>query len=310
MQFWALLVDSFRESRDRKIFWVMLILSVVGAGAMACVAFEPGKINLLFGMWEYDVARFTGPGGVLRSDLITTLVVEWLMDTLLGWIGVLLAIIATAGFIPAMMERGAIEVLVSKPIARWRLFLSKYLSAMVFILIQAAVFVLLTFLVAGLCWRTWLPAYLLAIPLVVALYSYVYCVAVLVAVFSRSTIAAVLVTLGAWVAFAGVQNLDDAFILFPDWQKQRTLYQIVHGARWVVPKTQDITYLAKKWTRAAYGTELVPTPDEEGRHLLDKAEAVEAERKAIPAYQSIGSSLLFEAALVLVAMWRFSRQDF
>ena len=49
MQFWALIVDSFRESRDRKIFWVMLGLSLLIAAAMSCISFEQGRVNFLFG---------------------------------------------------------------------------------------------------------------------------------------------------------------------------------------------------------------------------------------------------------------------
>lgn len=310
MQFRALLIDSLRESMDRKIFWVMLALSLIVAGGMAVIGLEPGKVNFLFGMWEYRTDFLTGPGGTLRTDLIAALIVESLMDTILGWVGVLLAIIATAGFFPAMMERGSIEVLVSKPIARGRLFLGKYLGSMVFILIQACAFVGLTFLAAGLRWNVWLPAYLLAIPLIVVLYSYLYCVTVLVAVVSRSTVAAILVTLGAWVVFTGVQNLDDAFVMFPEWRQQRAVYQTIHTARWILPKTQDITFVAKKWTRGAKGTELLPAADEEGRDWLERADAVENARMALPAAYTIGSSLLFEAVILLMAMMRFTRQDF
>ena len=40
MQLWALIVDGFRESRDRKIFWVMIGISVLIAAVMACVGYD------------------------------------------------------------------------------------------------------------------------------------------------------------------------------------------------------------------------------------------------------------------------------
>lgn len=309
MQFWALIVDGFRESRDRMIFWVMLIITLLAAVAMFCVGFEPGKVSFLFGLWEVETERFTGLSG-LRADLIASIVVDLILDLVFGWVGVTLAIVATAGFFPAFMERGAIDVVLSKPIARWRLFLGKYLGGMVFVLFHATIFVVLTFLVVGCRWHVWLPGYLLTIPLMVVLFSYLYCISVLVAVYYRSTVAAVVITIFAWMAFFGVQVTGDAFEEYPSWKENRTAYRAVRLARWFVPKTQDITYLAKNWTGAAIATDLLPEPSYADRDLVDRAEAIEAERMAMSPVLTIGSSLLFEAAIVLLAMWKFSRRDY
>ncbi len=309
MQFWALIVDSFRESRDRKIFWVMLVISLAVAAAMFCIAFEPGKITVLFGMWEMETDQFT-VAGKLREDLIAGIAVEWIMDVILGSVGIILAIIATAGFFPALMERGAIEVVLSKPMPRWKLFLGKYLGGLTFVLFHATIFIVLTFLVVGFRWGTWLPGYLLSIPLVLLLFSYLYCVSVLVAVVSRSTVAAVLLTLGAWISFTGVQSINDVFIMFPEWQKHETYYRASGVARWIVPNTQDVLYNAKKWSRAASAFDMMPEPDEEDREMVGYAKEIEEARMAIPAVYTIGSSLLFEAAVVLLAMWKFTRRDY
>jgi len=308
MQYLALLVDSFRESRDRKIFWVMLAMSILAAGAMLCVGFEPGKITFLW-MWEYKTNHFTGVAGLLEAR-ITGIVVDGIMDTILGQVGIILVIIATAGFFPTWMEHGAIDVIVSKPMTRWKLFLGRYLGTMAFILFHAIVFVVLTFLVAGFRWGVWIPGYLLAIPLVVLLFSYLYCVSVLVAVFLRSTVAAVLLTLGAWVAFATIQTTDDVFSMDSEWQKYQTVQKAVHVSRWIVPKTQDILYTAKKWSGAARATELIPDSVDKDPEMMEWADRVEADRMAISPVYTIGSSLLFEAALVMIAMWKFSRRDF
>ncbi len=309
MPYWALLVDSFRESRDRKIFRVMLAISLLSAAAMACVGFEPGKVTIMFGRWEFDTESFTSGHG-LREDLIAGIVVDVIMDTILGQIGILLVIIATAGFFPAWMDRGAIDIVVSKPLRRWQLFLGRYLAAMGFIFFHATVFVVLTFLVVGFRWGVWIPGYLLAIPLVVLLFSYLYCISVLAAVLFRSTVSAVLLTLMAWVCFTGVQTLDDAFTMFPEWQEYRTAYRGAHLARWIVPKTQDVLYNAKKWSGAADATALMPQPQAEDRELLEGAAKVEEARMAISPVYTIGSSLLFEAAVLMLAMWKFTRRDF
>ena len=309
MQFLALMIDGFRESRDRKLFWVMLLMSLSVASAMFCVAFKPNGVDILFGTWQIETDVFT-IGDEVRADIVATVLVEWIADTILGWIGVIIAIIATAGFFPTLMERGVVEVLLSKPMPRWGLFLAKYLGSMVFLLVHATIFVGSTFLVAGFRWGVWVPGYLLTIPLVVLLFSYLYCVSVLVAVYTRNAMAAVLLTLVAWTMFATVQSVDDMFVFMPEWKEYRTAYQASQTARWIVPKTQDIPILAKRWAKAATAAELIPINEEAGHKMRDRAEAVERARMAIHPALTIGSSLLFEAFVVMLAMWKFSRKDY
>ena len=54
----------------------------------------------------------------------------------------------------------------------------------------------------------------------------------------------------------------------------------------------------------------MPETREEDRELLMGAAKVEAARMAISPVYTIGSSLLFEAAVLMLAMWKFTRRDF
>ena len=309
MQIWALVVDSFRESLDRKIFWVMLLISVAVAAAMFCLSFEPNRINVFFGTWVIETQVFT-LNSALRTDFIAGILVEWITDIILGSIGIMLALIATAGFFPALMERGGIEVLLSKPLPRWKLVLGKYIGSLVFMGVQAAIFVLLTFLVAGFRWKVWLPRYFLVIPLMVLMFSYLYCISTLVAVYTRSTVAVILLTLLAWVCFAGIQSSGDYFEMYSELDEYRRASNAIRTARWIIPKTSDLTLLARKWTKSAAPTEMIADTDEESRDTIKRAERAEKARLDLRPEWTIGSSLLFEAAVLLIAMWKFSRKDF
>lgn len=307
MQFWAMIIDSFRESLDRKIFWVLIALSVLVACAMACIGVEDGRVNLMFGLWAIDVT--TPPGDWLAKALV-----YGLMDNMMGGIGIMLTIIATASFFPTMMERGAIDVVLGKPIGRAALFMGKYLGSMVFVLMHASVFVGLTFLVAGLRWGVWLPGYLLSIPLLVLMFSYLYCISAWVAVRFRNTLASVMLTLAAWTFFVSIQGLAGYFEMYPGWQENKTVYNVVRAVKWITPKTQDITYLAARWSGAGTSADLIPEEvvarDEATRDALARAKALEREQINVSALETIGSSLVFEALVLASAMWMFSRKDF
>ena len=318
MQSWALIVDSFRQSLDRKIFWVLVVITLLIVVTMASIGIEPGKVTFLFGAWEVDTAYFTivaattGSAGLDESK-IASLIVYGMLDNVVGTLGILLAIIATASFLPNFLEQGTIDVVLAKPMSRLRLFLGRYLGSMVFVFVHATLFVVLTFLVAGLRWGVWLPGYLLAIPLMVLLFSFLYCVSAWAGVRFRSGVVAIFITIGAWFVFAGMQAMGDLFEVHPEWQEQKLVYNTVRTARWILPKTQDTTTLAAKWSGAGTSADIMPdgvVETTEDRAMLDRATEVERDRLEINPLYSIGSSLLFEAVVVMLAVWQFSRRDF
>ncbi len=314
MQLWALIVDSFRHALDRKLFWVLVVITLLVTLMMLSIGFEGGRLSLFFGLFQGDASEYA-PITMLGRTRLIGLLVHAVMDFFLGWLGVTLMIIATAGLFPAMMESGGVDSILSKPISRPVLFLYKYLASMVFVLLQATLFVVLTFLVMGLRWGVWVPGYLLSIPLMVLLFSYVYCVSVFVAVTTRSTVTAILVSLGAWVAFALITQAPGVFKVYPGLQERRVLNLAVHGVSWIPPKTADVTYLAAKWAQAGTSLGIVPdsmmqTATDEERDQLERGRQWEEEQLEISAVYSIGSSLLFEAVLVLLGLWKFTRMDF
>ncbi len=309
MQTWSIIIDSFRESRDRKMFWVMLGMSLLVSLAMACVGFEPGRVSFFFGMSEIETSVFT-LGQQIRPQAIGTVVVDFIFDLMMGHVGIIVAIIATAGMFTSMLRHGSIEVLLAKPMSRPKLFFARYLGTLTFIGFHGTVFVGLTFLVMGMRWGVWLPGYLLSIPLIVLLYSYLQCISVLVAVVTRSSLTAIMLTLVAWIAFGGIQIVDDLFTDNPSWQRYQTVYALTHTARWVVPNTADISLTARKWAGTDSVVEMMPTTTDEDQSDLNMAKRVEAARSKIPIIYTVGSSLTFEMFVLLLAMWRFSKQDF
>lgn len=313
MQFWALVVDSFRESLDRKIFWVMAGITLIIALSMACVGFESDRVSLMFGMWEIETGGWNPLAGLGRKKIVA-LVVYMLMDKFLGGAGIILMVIATAGMFPAMMERGAVDVLLAKPMSRAKLFLYKYLSTMVFALLQASLFVGLTFLVMGLRWGVWVPGYLVSIPMLVLLFSYVYCISVLVAVKTKSVVAAILLSIGAWAFYAMAPAALYVFEQSPGLEENNRLYQMMRVASWIPPKTGDfVTIVAKQ---CGIGTSADILPDDVARaswttrEQIDRARRFEEREMRKSPLLSIGSSLAFEAIIVLWAMFVFARKDY
>lgn len=314
MQFWAIIVDSFRESRDRKIFWVMLLMTAIIVLAMASVGFQGDRVTFFFGSLSTETDQFN-PLVEMGRTRIVGLVVYLIVTLLFGWAGIILMLVATASFFPHFLERGVIDTVLAKPISRPRLFLYKYFAGMVFVLEQAVFFVGATFLVMGLRWGIWSPGYLLTAPLLVVLFSYIYCVSVWVALKTRSSVAAILIGLAAWAVFAMVHQAPGIFEAFPKLKERRVLYTTVRAVSWIPPKTGDFPYLLSRWTKAGTSVDIFPSEVLDAGSEMDRAsleaarQMEEKEIKKCP-MKSIGSSLLFEAVVVAMAMWSFSRRDY
>ncbi len=311
MQLWSLIVDSLRESLDRKIFWVMIALTFLVTLTMASVGFDGDEVSFLFGWWSAKSGSYNPLTELGRSHLLGFMI-YYVNEAFVWWIGVTLMIIATAGAMPSFLERGAVDVVLAKPIGRARLFLYKYLAGMVFVAVQAGVFFGLTFLVMGVRWGVWSPGYLMSAVLLVLLFSYLYCVSVFVAVKTRSAVASILLTILAWVMFAAVHQAPAVFDVVPSLKEKRTLYAVVRAASWIPPKTGDFPYLAARWAKAGTSIDSMPLLPAEMSNDPQFQQARDAERQELEKSQvlSIGSSLLFEAVIVLWAMWSFARKDY
>jgi ABC-type transport system involved in multi-copper enzyme maturation permease subunit len=201
----ALLIDTYRELNAKKLFWAVLAISGVIIVAIAALNITPTGLSV-FG-FQLESAIFndkTIPKGTFHKMLFAYLGVNlWL-----GWGATILAIISTAGMIPDFVSGGAIENTLSKPIGRVRLFLTKYLSGLLFVFLQVAVFSLASFLVIGLRGKSWEPGVFVAVPLVTIFYSYLFCVCALAGLVTRSTIAALLVTLLFWMFLFALNTAD------------------------------------------------------------------------------------------------------
>ena len=215
----AILVDAYRELNARRMFWVTLILSGLFIGSFALFGADDSKLTFLSFEWPMPMARTWYKAYLLQLALVTV----WLT-----WAAVILALISTASIFPDFMAGGSIDLFLAKPIGRLRLFLTKYLSAMLFVVLQATVFAVAAFVVVGVRAGEWKPSLFLAIPLITVFYSYLYAVCVLLGAWTRSGIAALLLTMLFWLAVFGVHWAEYLTLYF---KLQSEAYAELHEQR-------------------------------------------------------------------------------
>ena len=117
---------------------------------------------------------------------------DQIINGLGGAIALLISVVITAFFIPNMLRKGSVDLLISKPIGRSQLLVYKYIGGLTFMFLVTAFTVGGIWLVIALRSGFWDPSFLLVIPVLTFTFAILYAVSTLVAVFTRSAIAAMI----------------------------------------------------------------------------------------------------------------------
>ena len=209
IQTWAMVVDAYRELCARKLFWITMGLSALVVIIFAIIGIDKDGVYLLWFKMPFSNVNTD----ILSKDLFYIGLFQNLgIGIWLSWIATILALVTTAGFFPNMIEAGSIEVHLSKPIGRWRMFFTRYFTGLLFVALQVGLFTLASFFVLGIRGGVWAPKIFLAVPIVIVFFSYLYSVCVLIGVRTRSAMPALLLTMLFWFAL-WILNTGDAMLI-------------------------------------------------------------------------------------------------
>ncbi len=222
----ALLVDAYRELNSKKLFWITMILSGLVVFAFAGIGVNDKGVTLW--VWNLDVPGVNSTS-FPPARLYLTMFAKFGIGFWLSWLSMILALVSTAGMIPDLISGGAVELTLSKPISRLRLFLTKYAFGLLFTALQVSLFSLACFLLVGIRGHEWVPRLFLAVPFVVSIFSFLFCICVLLGLVTRSTVASLLLTLLLWCCIFLVNTAETVitqFKLVNDVQRERLVKRI------------------------------------------------------------------------------------
>ncbi len=226
-----------------------------------------------------------------------------------SWIAVLLGVIITSFFLPNMLQKGTVDLLLVKPIGRTPLLLFKFLGGLTFIFLINAFAIVGIWLALGVRSGIWAHWTLLLIPILTFFFAILYSVSALLAVLTRSTVTAILVTIGVWFLLFGVgathQHLEgkareeERFKVPEDKRvfSENVFRSVVDAIHRLLPRTSDLNEL----------TALLVFSDFMTGGYLAPEDVLNGERNW---WESFGVSTAFIAVMLGLASWRFSRKDY
>jgi len=132
---WTITLYTLREALARKVFiafFVVVVLALAGFSVFAYYAKVDELMKAFPGMDEKEALK----------QLVSQF--QLFIISPVYSLGLLLAIFSSSSFIPVMLEKGNIDLLLSKPISRSQLLLGKYFGGIL------VVFLNITVLIAGI----------------------------------------------------------------------------------------------------------------------------------------------------------------
>lgn len=210
------------------------------------------------------------------------------------------ATIITGFFIPNMLRKGRIELLLTRPIRRPTLLMCKFVGGLTFMLLNTAILVGTIWLCVGLRTGMWPIGFLLVIFVLTFQFALLYSVSCLVAVLTRSAFAAILATFFTWAVllFIGMTYLfmqaTQDLVPLPDWTND-TITR-VHS---LTPRYKDMDAL----TEYLLARDLLPSSN-------PRRQAMEKAYGDIRWGESVAVSSVFILLVLGLACWRFSARDY
>lgn len=270
---WALIRDTFREALARKIFWGLFGLST----AMILFFLFLLKIDIVEGaMATVSLFGRTSPRANDLAKLVRG-VYGGIAAYLYIW-GMVIAVFASAGLIPSVLEPGRIELLLSKPISRAHILLGRYLGNVLVISCNVVYLVLGVWLIFGFKTGIWEGRFLISIATTIFIFAVLLTVVVLVGVIFESAALATMIAVALMIMSAILAQTSTMLkLLSSEWSRDiwRTLY-------YTFPKVYDM-----------------------GRMTLDAI----SDREFI-GYMPIWSSAVFGGVMLAAALLIFVRRDF
>ena len=264
--------------------------------------------------WPHEPALFFGavPLPIFQRPLAK--LIEFIADDLIGTFGagitMLLSTIITAFFIPNMLRKGSIDVVLAKPIHRVTLLVYKYVGGLTFMFLNTVVIVAGIWLVLGLQTRLWVTGLLACVLVFTFQFAIFYAVSTVMAVLTRSPIVAILTSIGAWVLFFGIgwgyRFVDsvrpDRMADLPREQRLELpawLYVTADIVHFVTPHYKDLDALTTKLIRS----DLVESGS-------SQRQRPDSDSGSINWTETIVVTVLFIVVMLALACWRFSVKDY
>jgi ABC-type transport system involved in multi-copper enzyme maturation permease subunit len=221
---------TLKEAMARKVFLFFAGISILAIVVTALVLSIVDTKSIISGMGSQPGIDF------LVKNIASTL--ELMIVSPLTGLCLLLAIFASASFVPNMLEQGNIDLLLSKPVSRDQLIWGKFFGGIIVVFLNIAFLVVGIWLIISIKFSYWDGAFLWSVLLITFAFAVLYSLIVLCGVLTRGSMLGMMLAYFIFLILSPVLALayDKADIFF----RNGAVKEIVKGIYYIIPKTSEL----------------------------------------------------------------------
>lgn len=277
----TIIQNTFREALAKKIFIGYYIFYAIVVLVMIFLV----NMDSVEGVMSFADAK-----SIVQQAEVGFLKISWSLI-------IFFSLISTASFIPSMLEKGTIDLLISKPISRSTILISKYLGAVLFVFFSMVFLMGSIWLILSLKSGYWDPTFLLSIFALTFAFAVMYSIVVLIGLTTQSTIVAILVNFFLIFVLCPVLSIREGLIF--SFVTNETVQFIFNFLYYIFPKPGEIENITSSLITGQpinmWSTTVNMTPENPG---------------FTAAWMSAISSFLFCAVTMAYSIYYFSKKDY
>jgi len=230
----AVVDGTIRESMAKFTFLAFVLMSTL---ILMIITFA---VNLDVVNGALATARLFGQdihlgGQSIAIDQLVTGIQATLAGLLFG-VGLFLSIFATANLVPVMLEKGYVDLLLSKPLSRPALFLGRYLGALSVVGINLLYLVVGVWAVLGFKTGIWKPGVLKAGLIILLTYGVLLGFMMMVGVLTRSSSITIMLSYFLFPVTLFLAFRSNLTVMLTN----KTLIYVLDGLYWILPKISEV----------------------------------------------------------------------
>lgn len=177
--------------------------------------------------------------GKIQLDALSILVhgIETAIALPLFGLGLFLAIFSVSSFIPNMLEKGHVDVILSKPVSREQVLLGKFLGGLIVVFLNVAYLILGIWLMLGLKFSVWDMPFLYTILTITFTFAVFYSLIIFLGILSQNSILSMMVCYFIFLIVSPILAARETIFQFIN---NQVIKSIVDGIYYILPKTAEL----------------------------------------------------------------------
>lgn len=234
MKLLAIIEDTIREGIARKTIIGFFILSTLFLliGIIAAISIDTESM--------FQAQQIPDEQGKMITVEMTKLIQSGIVGTI-NFFAIIISVFATASIIPHTVEKGAIDLLLSKPVSRLTYLTGKSIGAVLIVLANVAYFVIGMWLILSIKTGSWEPGILVSILTITYSFAVLYTVLLLIGVTSGSTPLSIITV---YVYLFLINPIIEAREIIAQATKNDTVKYVLDGLYYILPKPGELRDIA------------------------------------------------------------------